>query len=328
MRSPSSLADVLRTPGRRALLALFIGTCAGVYSYAALNAAPGLRHADDFMWYWLGAKALLAGQNPYAVIHTGGPYELLVPFIYPLTTAIATIPFAAWLEPVPAAALFIGVSSALLAWGIGADGYHRWPLFLSVPFIWVCNSGQAAPLLTAAALIPALGWLAPVKPNLGLAVIAYRPSRIAIVGSILFIGVAFAINPHWLSEWLATLPQSPPGAKKIPITIIGGPVLLLALFRWRRPEARMLLVLALVPQSVLFYDQLLLWLVPATWRQSVMLSSLSLLALGLGEPGFAAGASHGDVTAAYAPLIMALMFLPCLIMILRRPNEGELRVLS
>jgi hypothetical protein len=289
-----------------------------------LSAVPGPRQADDFTWYWLGARALLDGQNPYGVIHVGGRYALDAPFVYPLTTAIAIVPFAAWLDPVEAAALFIGVSSALLAWGITGDGYQRLPLFLSIPFIWVCNSGQLAPLLTASALLPALGWLAPVKPNLGLAAIAYRPSRIAILGSILFIAVAFALNPDWLGQWLAMLPYAPPGSKKVPIMIVGGPVLLLALLRWRRPEARLLLVLAIVPQSMLFYDQLLLWLVPATLRQSILLSLLSVLALIVGEGRFSSGAGHGEVTAAYAPLIMALLFLPCLVMVLLRPNEGEL----
>jgi hypothetical protein len=122
---------------------------------------------------------------------------------------------------------------------------------------------------------------------------------------------------------MATLPHAPAGTKRIPITIIGGPVLLLALLRWRRPEARLLLALAIVPQSILFYDQLLLWLVPATMRQSILLSLLSILALILGERGFPAGAGHAGVTAAYAPMIMALLFLPCLIMVLRRPNVSD-----
>ena len=288
-----------------------------------MMAIPGPRQADDFTWYWLGARALLAGQNPYDLIHIGGRYVLDTPFVYPLTTAIAIIPFAGWLEPVTAAAFFIGVSSALLAWGITSDGYHRLPLFGSISFLWVCNSGQLSPLIAASALIPAIGWLAPVKPNLGLAALAYCPSRTAVIGSALFIAAAFAVNPHWLGQWWATLPLAPPGAKRIPITIIGGPVLLLALLRWRRPEARLLLALALVPQSILFYDQLLLWLVPATMRQSILLSLLSIMALVLGERGFSAGAGHAEVTAAYAPMIMALLFLPCLIMVLRRPNVSD-----
>jgi len=197
-----------------------------------MKAIPGPRQADDFTWYWLAARALLDGQNPYSVIHIGGRYALDTPFVYPLTTAIAIIPFAAWLDPVSAAPFFIGVSS----------------------------------------------------PNC-----------------------------------------TPTGTKsnRREATIMGGPVLLLALLRWRRPEARLLLALAIVPQSILFYDQLLLWLVPATMRQSVLLSLLSVLALILGERGFPAGAGHAEVTAAYAPMIMALLFLPCLIMVLRRPNVSD-----
>lgn len=323
INGPGSDAGV-RASWRRILIAVCIGAAAGTYCYAALKAFSGPRQADDFTWYWLGARALLEGKNPYDVIHVGGRYALDAPFVYPLTTAMAIIPFAAWLAPVEAAAVFIAVSSALLAWGITSDGYKRLPIFLSIPFIWVCNSGQISPLIAASALVPALGWLAPVKPNLGLATIAYRPSRIAILGSIVFVVASFALNPHWLSQWLATFSQSPPGAKRIPITILGGPVVLLAVLRWKRPEARLLLVLVLVPQSMLFYDQLLLWLVPATMRQSILLGMLSVVVLVLGEGRFAAGAGHADVTQAYAPLIIALLFLPCLIMILLRPNEGQL----
>ncbi len=189
-------------------MAICFGLGAAAYTYAAMKAFPGPRQADDFTWYWLGARALLAGQNPYGVIHVGGRYALDTPFVYPLTTAIATIPFAAWLNPATAAAFFIGVSSALLAWGITSDGYGRLPLFGSISFLWVCNSGQLSPLIAASALLPVLGWLAPVKPNLGLAAIAYRPSRTAVVGSALFITAAFAVNPHWLGQWLAVRNES------------------------------------------------------------------------------------------------------------------------
>jgi hypothetical protein len=234
------------------------------------------------------------------------------------------IPFALLRDPVVGATIFIGLSSALLAWGVTADGYARLPLFGSVPFIWACNSAQMSPLIMVSAVVPGLAWVAALKPNLGVASVAYRPSMLAVVGSVVFLAAGFLIQPGWLGEWIANLSASPHGGRKIPITIIGGPILLLSLFRWKRPEARLLLALSLVPQSLLFYDQLLLWLVPKTKNESIGLSLSSVIAYEVGNARYPADSDVAVVTNAYAPLIMAFIFLPCLIMVLRRPNEGEL----
>lgn len=64
-----------------------------------MKATNGARVADDFTWHWPGARAILAGENPYTVVQAGGQYDLIAPYIYPLTTAIAAIPFSAWLSP-------------------------------------------------------------------------------------------------------------------------------------------------------------------------------------------------------------------------------------
>ena len=109
-----------------------------------MKATNGARVADDFTWHWPGARAILAGENPYTVVQAGGQYDLIAPYIYPLTTAIAAIPFSAWLSPALAAAAFIGFSSTLLAWGITSEGYYKLPLFLSLPFVWAASAGQYA----------------------------------------------------------------------------------------------------------------------------------------------------------------------------------------
>jgi hypothetical protein len=308
----------------RLLVAACIGSLAAVYCLASMSAKHSARLADDFTWHWLAARALLARQNPYEVIHAGGQYALDAPYLYPLTTAIAAIPFAGWLSPIVAATAFVGVSTTLLAWGLTRDGYEKLPLFLSIPFLWACTSGQPTPLLAASALLPALAWLAPIKPNLGLATVAYRPSPAATVGSIGFIALAIIINPNWIREWIAILPQRIPGIYRPPASILPGPLILLALLRWRRPEARLLAVLSLVPQNFLFYDQLLLWLIPTTWRQSQLLSASSIVALFLANSTLSRSPDVREVGGAYAPVIITMLYLPCLVMVLQRPNEGEL----
>jgi hypothetical protein len=143
----------------RLLVAISIGGVAAAYCLSQMKTIQ-TGGADDYTWHWLGARALLHGQSPYAVVKAGGKYQLIAPYIYPLTTAIAAIPFSAFLAPPYAATLFIGLSTTLLAWGLIKDDYHRLPLFLSLPFAWSASSGQFAPIVAAAALVPALGgWL-------------------------------------------------------------------------------------------------------------------------------------------------------------------------
>lgn len=310
-------------PRFRLLVAVCIGAIAAAYCLSQMKVLKN-GGADDFTWHWLGARALLAGQSPYEVVTAGGTYNLIAPYIYPLTTAILAIPFSAFLSPTYAATAFIGLSSALLAWGLSKDGFQRFPIFLSLPFAWSANAGQFAPLITAAALLPALGWLAPIKPTIGLVSVAYQPSRTAILGSLAFVGVAFLFNPHWVTEWRASLAYRVSDVYWLPVTVFGGPLLLLALLKWRRPEARLLVILALVPQLLLFYDQLLLWLVPKSWKESLLLSALSWIALYIGNMGFAANPATHSVVASYSRPIIWLLFMPCLVMILRRKNEGEL----
>ena len=108
----------------------------------------------------------------------------------------------------------------------------------------------------------------------------------------------------------------------MPVSIVGGPLLLLAVTRWRRPEARMLLIFSFMPQLFLFYDQLMLWLVPRNWKESTALTVLSWVALHLGNARNTRSLGPHDVVAAYAPVIMTLLFLPSLAMVLFRANDS------
>ena len=106
-----------------------------------------------------------------------------------------------------------------------------------------------------------------------------------------------------------------------PIFTPGGVLLLLALVRWRRPEARLVAAMACVPQLMYFADQLPLWLVPRTRREAMLLSALSIVAWAAAllievpagrQPAFDSG-----------PFVLAGVYLPTLVMVLRRPNEGS-----
>ena len=315
---------VPRTVAARIVVAIVAGIVGGAYCYFSLKSSGGPRPADDFTWHWLAARALIEGHNPYVVITAGGPYQLDAPYVYPLTTAIAAIPFALFLAPAAAAATWIAVGTSLLAYALTREGYTRLLAFFSMPYIWAASSGQFSPILTAAALLPWLGFITPVKPQIGVASLSYRPTLIAAGGAIAFLALSLLVNPHWPGEWLDILPQRVPGIYRSPVTVLGGPLLILALMRWRRADARLLLVMSLVPQNMLFYDQLLLWLVPKTKNELMLLGTLSMIAPLVASFALPKGADIVDVNRAYAPFIVALIYLPCLVMVLRRPNQKDL----
>jgi hypothetical protein len=302
----------------RIAVAILAGIAGGLYCYFSIRAAGGPRVADDFTWQWLAVRALAHGNDPYAVISAGGQYHLDQPYVYPLTTAIVAFPFARWLPPLEAAALWMAVSTALLAFAVTRHSYTGLLIFASMPFIWAVNSAQTSVIVAAGAVLPILGFMAALKPQIGIAALAYKPSRTAFIGVAAIGLISLAVNPTWPIEWIDILPHRVPGVYRIPVTVLGGPLLLLAVLRWRLPEARLLLIMALVPQTMLFYDQLILWLIPKTKNEYMILGSLSMVAPLIASLALPRGADIRAVTQAYAPVIVALIYLPCLILVLRR----------
>jgi len=279
--------------------------------------------AADYTWYWRAGRALMDGHSPYQVIKPVGPYPFDAGFNYPMTTAMFMVPFA-MLSPALGSAIVMGIGTFLLAFGITREGFGRLAVFGSIPFFVVMESGQIAPLIAAAALIPAVGWLSSMKPNIGLASIAYNPSFVVIVLNIAVLIVSVVAYPSWPREWLDMVRHREAGNYGSPLLLPGGFLMLLSLIRWKRPEARLLAVMSIVPQSLLFTDQLMLWLIPRTRNESMMLSILSFPAMALGAGLVGPHATVAAYTRSMAPWILALLYLPCLIMVLRRPNEGRI----
>jgi hypothetical protein len=285
--------------------------------WSALHANPRFV-AKDFTWPWRAARILLQGHDPYAVIQATGPFPFSSPFFYPLPAALVAIPFAP-LPPDRAGALFFGLSSALLAFGITRDGLWRLLVFTAAPYFMAAANTQWSPLLAAAALLPGLQWVGAAKPNLGLVAFVYRPSRWAIVGGAILVAVSFLLLPGWVGGWRAALAQAPHHAP--PVLRLGGVVLLLALLRWRTAEGRLLTAMACVPQVLYFYDQLLLWLIPRSWRQVLFLSAASWV----GVVGWwAVRPRMGSGLDAAAPFVLGLVYVPALLLVVGPPSAWVL----
>jgi hypothetical protein len=221
-----------------------------------------------------------------------------------------------------AGALFFGISSGLLAFGLARtrSDLARLSIFLSAPFCMAAVLAQWAPLMTAAALLPALQFLTVAKPNIGLACWTYRPTVRGAIAAAVFALVTLLIIPTWPLDWREALQAAP--RYKGPLFRGGsGLILLLGALAWRRREGRLFLTMAVVPQLSLFYDQLPLWLIPRTAWQSVVLSVLSWIAWWQWYPSRSLTSS----VAAAAPWVFWLIYIPALIMLILPHVAARLR---
>jgi predicted membrane protein len=269
--------------------------------------------AGDFTVSWLAAQYLFAGKDPYQVVQPLGDYPFNAPFFYPLTAALAALPFS-WMPPELAGAVFFGLGSALLAHAVLQSGSHRLPLFISTPFLVSAALAQWSPLILAAGLLPAFSWLLACKPNTGIPMFISRPTKgkaVAIAG---FLLLSLGIRFTWPVEWLAIV--NAPSFHQAPIwTNPAGWVLLLSLLRIATAGGRLLFFMALLPQSLWFYDQLVLWALPRNRHEGWLLTVLSWLAYGLWRlnAGWAAPASGENNPGNY---ILFFIYLPALAMVL------------
>jgi hypothetical protein len=188
---------------------------------------------------------------------------------------------------------------------------------VSMPALMTLQTSQWSLLLTGAALMPACGGLLVAKPTVGLALFAAYPRWRTAIGCAALLALSFAILPGWVPEWRSTLATAPHVVA--PITRPGGLLVLLALANWKRADARLLVALACVPHTTAPYETIPLFLIPATWLQAWSLWTLAVLAY---VAQWASGPyfSQAEYWASGARWIVLLMYLPCTMIVLRRPN--------
>ena len=250
----------------RIVVAVLIG-CAAAAIATVKIAQVG--HTSDFAVFWLAGRAVLGGQSPYAAVYPGIRPWIDSGFLYPMPAALYVAPFAILPEHV-GATLFAGIGAGTLAFALTRESFDRLPILMSLPMLLCLTSIQWAPIIAAATLLPAIGGLAVCKPTIGAAGFIAKGTWRHVLGGLAILGLSFLVRPEWPVEWWQALSSAVPGSKIVPVTVLGGPLLFLAAFRWRQPDARLLLALGVVPQTVLFCDQLLLGLVVRTRREALV----------------------------------------------------------
>lgn len=315
---PRIRAAVGKTFSHPVVIAVLAAVLGALIAWRANIVAAG----SDANQLLAGARYLMHGVNPYTHVGPGLASPWPWPLYYPVPALIIEMPFALLRDNV-ARIVFTALSSGLLGFAVARTGYHRLILFASPTFFNAAERTQLAPLLMAAALWPALGFVYAAKPNIGAALWAAKPSRIAALGSTVLIAVSFALQPTWLTDWLHASPMSP--HLRPAVLYPFGWLLLLAAFGWRRRDARLLLFFSLIPQTLAEYAALPLFLVTKTRREALVLL-VGTAAVTLYVHAFHAEPTDMAYIASSGRAMVLTCFLPCLVMVLRRsPDRPSLR---
>jgi hypothetical protein len=308
--------------GRELIAAIAIGLVVGYLVW--VGEGPPSPPRTDWDYFWVAARALVHGQDPYAgVAAEVAAGRLDVPLYYPATAPLVLAPLGA-LPRRLAFSLWAGGGIGLLAFALARQG--RWRLWglLSAPVLVATFQGQWSTWLTAGAMLPWLSFVWAAKPSIGLALFAGWPSRRAAVGAALVVLLSLIVVPGWIGEWLEVIRGTP--HYLAPVQRPWGFLLLLAFLRWRRPEARMLGALALIPHTTNPYDMVPLLLIPQTRLELAAFMGLGYVAQALIEaPLRVPPYDPPDLAVRWLAInwgtFLVLIYLPCLLMVLRQRQD-------
>ena len=236
----------------RIVVSAAIGFATGAFCWFLMKRLH--QDAADFRWALHLAQRLLAHQNPYDT-----PLEQ-----YPLTAALFAFPFVR-LPPELAAAFFWGISSFLLAFGLTRHGYTRLLIFLAYPYWAGIITVQWSPLIAASGFFPLLLPATMAKPQVGLPLVLTHYSRRGFVACAVVGLASLAIMPNWPLLWFRQIGNY---QHFIPILVLPGELLALALLRYRSRDAQLLFFSAVMPQRW-FFDSFILWLIPQSRREII-----------------------------------------------------------
>jgi hypothetical protein len=312
---------------RETLAAIAVGVVLAIIAVAYLSHYEKTLtpYHSDLDVQLAGARFLLAGRNPYQLIGPGREFRWGGTLYHPAPALLLISPLAG-LGLASARAVFVAVTVFLFGFAMAKT--HQ-PVWRYVVLLTI--AAQSAVLLVQWSFLLAAAWLLPwvasvlvAKPNIATAIVAARFDKRffwpALGGSIALIAASFVVAPHWPSWWLESLAADP--NRSAAIARSGGFLLVLSGLKWRRPEARLLLFLAMVPQTLGHYDAMLLFFVPNRASQAIALAALShfVNVLNLGDRP----ATLNDAVVASGIRVVHYLYLPSLLFVLFRSNCGTI----
>jgi hypothetical protein len=265
--------------------------------------------AGDFELLYASAAGLLLSESPFA--------SGWLP--YPVPAVLLVLPFTAL--PVelarPVFDVLVGWAFVYALWKYrGKDALLA---LLSGAYLFALVHGQTTPLMVAASLIPALGFLLAVRPNTSVALWLARPSWKSLFSVAGFVALTLIVLPSWPMDWWRAMPVEY-SAWTPPILRPFGALLLLAALRWNLPEGRLILATAFLPQTALPYELVSLALIPAGRREMAIFLAGSWIAV-----ADAAGALRllggAEWTMSGWPVTLCAVYLPMMYLVLRRPGS-------
>ena len=271
------------TTAKAWVAAAIIGTVAGGLCFVVLKAHNSVKPdvgAADFQRALRDARDLLAGRDPYA--YPPGPHAIP----YPLPAGLLAMPFAG-MPDVLAGSVFFGLSTTLLAFAI-LRSLEEWrmAMLLSWSYVYALFWVQWTPLICALWFLPAAAALVLIKPHVALPVmlaggfrnrLVERRQWIWLAPPALLLAISLAWYPSWPLVWyrqLGTYQGIFPPLFSLPL----GPLVLLSLVSWKDRRAWLIVLLALMPQRMV-YDQLPILLVANSRRQLWLLIAASSIIL-------------------------------------------------
>jgi hypothetical protein len=263
---------------------------------------------SDFDPLYNAAAHLSRGENPY-LLQTHW-------FPYPLPAVLLAVPFTA----IPLALarpifdILVGCTFVYALWRY--RGRYALLALVSGAYLFAMVNGQTTPLMVAASLIPTLGFLLAVKPNTSVALWISRPSWMAVLGVGVFLALSLVVLPSWPKDWYMALPLDN-AALLPPVLRPFGFVLLLAALRWRSPEGRLILAMAVTPQSILPHELVSLALIPANLVQMGIYLAGSWIAVVVAAGPLKLGHVGAGWTVTGWPATLGAVYLPMLYLVLR-----------
>ncbi|HET6777313.1 MAG TPA: hypothetical protein VFH26_00315 [Gemmatimonadales bacterium] len=277
--------------------------------------------SSDFDFLYQAAARLLQGENPYPSATQWFPY--------PLPAVLLAVPFTAIPLSLarPIFDVLVGAAFVYALWKY--RGVYSTLAVASGAYLLAMWHGQTTPLMVAAALVPALGFLLAVRPNTSAALWIARPSLRSLLAASLVLALSLLVRPSWPWDWWLALPPDHT-ALMPPLLRPFGFLLLAAALRWRLPEGRFLLAIGFIPQTTLPYELVPLALIPANRREMGLYVVGTWIAVAAGA-GLHLSESMPRWTATGWPVTLGAVYLPMLYLVLRRkigksqPRTGKER---